>query len=354
MPRPVKERREMGGRMKQNRLVYALIQSAVEKGIRDVREDPKRGSRNLVELGAMFAKGAGQKAFFELLQQELQNDDSVYYRLVEQVFRDTRPEALSTFCMNLGYTGLICGARHIRKLRAQEGMNIPWCLYLLLEGGGAELALPTVRQGKELGVYCYILLADSAPRGLEQATTIAQSEPDCAFIALVSAPAVNASAAAAAGRCDNIMIAVNIEDEAVEKAVEELRSAQCLYGGFTRTCGQMPSHEQLARCVRLAMAVLLTADTVEERPAGWDAQSAEITRLRRSLTAPVLPLDLYTDVISISGYTDTARPLTVILPDGAVVRADPQTGAARTGHNLHRDALADVFYAAGQHSPAPA
>ncbi len=48
-------------------LTYAIITSAVENGIRYIQDNPKRGVRNLLDLGEYFAKGRFQKDFFELV-----------------------------------------------------------------------------------------------------------------------------------------------------------------------------------------------------------------------------------------------------------------------------------------------
>ena len=79
------------------------IENIVHKAFMDIEEDPRRGLRNLVDLGVNFAKGRFQKPFLRTIQNMLEDEDSAYYTLLEQLLKNTTPAHLSTFGINVGY-----------------------------------------------------------------------------------------------------------------------------------------------------------------------------------------------------------------------------------------------------------
>ena len=45
-------------------VIKAAIRNVVSKGIRDIRRDPNRSIRRLVDLGIQFGRGRYQQTFF--------------------------------------------------------------------------------------------------------------------------------------------------------------------------------------------------------------------------------------------------------------------------------------------------
>lgn len=88
------------------------IENIVHKAFMDIEEDPRRGLRNLVDLGVNFAKGRFQKPFLRTIQNMLEDEDSAYYTLLEQLLKNTTPAHLSTFGINVGYNSCTMGGQH--------------------------------------------------------------------------------------------------------------------------------------------------------------------------------------------------------------------------------------------------
>ena len=55
-----------------------LIETIVRKAIRDIRDSPKRNTRNLVDMALNFSEGRFQSRFFETAQSMLQDENSAY------------------------------------------------------------------------------------------------------------------------------------------------------------------------------------------------------------------------------------------------------------------------------------
>ena len=68
----------------------AIIRSAIERGIQEIRSDPQRGVRKLVDLGTHFSRGRFQKRIFREMQDELVNPNTAYYALVTNLVNRVR------------------------------------------------------------------------------------------------------------------------------------------------------------------------------------------------------------------------------------------------------------------------
>lgn len=102
--------------MENQSVIKAAIQSAVSKGIRDIRRDPNRSIRKLVDLGMQFGKGSNQKSFFTDAQSALKNRRSAYYPLVTSLIRNVDEQTLQTLGLNVGYMSWNYGRKSDTRL----------------------------------------------------------------------------------------------------------------------------------------------------------------------------------------------------------------------------------------------
>lgn len=106
-----------------------LVRTIVKKAIRNLKIDPERTIRNLVDMAVQFADSRFQQEFYSCAQRILSNEHSGYYTLAKDSLSQVNEETLLNFSMNLGYNGLYLGAKNIREFRQREGYHIPWELY---------------------------------------------------------------------------------------------------------------------------------------------------------------------------------------------------------------------------------
>ena len=99
--------------LEMNELRRAIIRSAVQKSIREIRQDPKRGIRKMVDLALHFSHGRFQRKILEVMQKELSNPSSAYYSIVTDLAANVKPENLEQFGMDLGYNSWTHGAQII-------------------------------------------------------------------------------------------------------------------------------------------------------------------------------------------------------------------------------------------------
>lgn len=98
--------------MKREAVTRTILDTIVDRAIRDIGEDPQRSLRKLVDMGQMFAKGPFQKRYIGIIQQMLENGGSPYYDLVQDTVHGlpTGP-GLRTFGINVGWQSWTVGAQ---------------------------------------------------------------------------------------------------------------------------------------------------------------------------------------------------------------------------------------------------
>lgn len=161
---------------------YMLIELMLRQMIKKYKDDPKRSVRNLIDMALNFAKGRFQRSFFEAAHSMMNNEESAYYKLVDNVLMNVETDRLLTVGMNIGYNSCTKGAEVIRATEASSNFDIPWSMSLeLTEDSERRLADYTrlVQEGKELGIYTWLLFAEHRPSGI---LDIVSAQPECAFV----------------------------------------------------------------------------------------------------------------------------------------------------------------------------
>ena len=115
----------------------AMIDATVERGIRDMQEDPHRSMRRLADIGRQFSRGRFQEYSFSIIQELLQNENSAYYDMVQNVLRNSDHRTLRVFGVNTTYLTWTYGARRIREFEQENGFCVS-CSVMLRYDPAAE------------------------------------------------------------------------------------------------------------------------------------------------------------------------------------------------------------------------
>jgi len=267
----------------------------------EIRRDPERSVRNLVDLALLGAKGRFQTQVLELLQAMLQNPNSYYYSLIRDTVLHADPERLLGFGLNLGYNGCTRGAARIRQVEAERGFNVPWTLSLQVNGRDSrEDRQRLICQGEELGIRTWQLYAaGAAQRGLE----LAEDHPDSAFVLLLESKDIDLALLDRAGELCNLMILVKWSTDCPD-ACDLLRQGELLYGIWNyygeKDLGQIMTGQIFRDAAACRAAVTLLVPGQDwDRELGAVAGSYIMDARSRQLFC-TLPLEAACD----SGYVD--------------------------------------------------
>lgn len=215
-----------------NSLNRILIESTVRKTLNEIKEDPERSTRNLVDMALHFSEGRFQRRFLEMAQDMLKNEQSCYYRMIPDAVANIHPERIVTFGMNLGYNSCTEGARKIRAIEEEKHFNIPWSISLELNEAyfskNRDIYHSLINQGEQLGVYTWMFYFRDT---LAPAVELAINHPDSAFIFFSSPEAITEARLEELDRVYNVMFVLRLTDN-TKVACDLLRAKNYLYSLF--------------------------------------------------------------------------------------------------------------------------
>ncbi|MCD8095504.1 MAG: hypothetical protein LUE12_05185 [Ruminococcus sp.] len=217
--------------IKTDKITKSLLRTTFKKALNDIRRDPKRSMRNLVDLGLNFAEGCNQREIFDITQHYLSNENSSYYRLAENIVKEIDDEKLITFGLNFGYNGCTSGAKLLREKEAQLGCHIPFMLSFTLgeeDSLTVEDITSAIKQGMELGIYIYsvICFSDDYPQLLEMAAEF----DECAFLFFINPIRLTREVISRTSELNNLVTSVHFDGESDSciNAVRQLREQGCI------------------------------------------------------------------------------------------------------------------------------
>lgn len=230
--------------MENEELIYAIIKTAVNKGIQYIEDNPKRGVRNLVDLGDYCATGRFQKDFFDIAHDILNNENSSYYQIIENAVKNISHDTLISFGINLGYNSWTKGAGIVRQHEINNGCNVPWTIVLDFEKicenqlSSDEIS-NLISYGKKIGIYCYMFMIDSNIKSFENITSILKQHEDCAFILFLNPNIITDETIKSINKQNNIIVSVLLEDSEIKnnneimiKKTNLLLKSKCMFGVY--------------------------------------------------------------------------------------------------------------------------
>jgi len=216
----------------ENSMSRILIETVVRKTLKDMKEDPERSIRNLVDMAMHFSEGRFQTNFFRIAQTMLKNENSPYYALLRNISSSVDTERLVTFGMNLGYNSCTLGAKKIRENEQDLGCNIPWTVAFQTEGSKISEHLSeyhaAVADGEKLGIYAWMLFAQSHPQAL---LPLIHKHPDSAFFLFCDPDDIDTAFLDSISDVNNLMLVVRYE-EAAEALYTQIRDNGLLYSAY--------------------------------------------------------------------------------------------------------------------------
>lgn len=327
-----------------------MIRAAVKKGINDAIESPRRGIRNLVELGETLAGGPFQREFLHSVLAQLKDESSAYFHIVTEITRRVSPEALTDFGISLGYNSLSHGASIIRNIEASEGFNVPWCL-LIDPSNRGELPPSDIsriiRQGKQLGIYCYLIHIDSSYGYREKLLQMLSSEKQCAFVLFCDHNIVDSAFCRALPRIRNAAVLLKLGDyDTVHEAADRLLATGNLCGAFCSDAGSedfgAPS-KILERAEALGLPITVFIRTKKHRLSGTNGVYRQFVYIREHLEVPVLPIDLYDDIAHADAIISSEACIVSIWGDGTMALKRADTEGETCSFSIHETSLREAL-----------
>lgn len=110
--------------MARDRLARAMAETLINKVVIDIKSDPERGLRNIIDLALIVPRGKFSRNLFSIVQRILSDEDSAYYTLVKSVASDVDTEILKKFTFNIGVYRIFLSALRPWPVKAVKSEEI--------------------------------------------------------------------------------------------------------------------------------------------------------------------------------------------------------------------------------------
>ncbi len=341
--------------MDRSSITKIMIETAINKTLDDIENNPERSIRNLVDLGFNFAKGKFQKSFFETAMAVLEDEDSHYYALAKTMVFGTDRAKLKAFGVNIGYNSLTLGSEIIRKKEAQCGYNIPWAITIHAnEAPGVlskEIIQGVITQGKEEGIFSYLFDIKANVAFLPELCTIIKDEPHCAFVVYMEPSVLLEKTAKELMVIKNVMISVHSEGKGFADAIDALKKNRCLWGAHryyadSEDAEQICSGKWTSEMADFGCVFAFAFSTPDCPKALCRDVNGYIMDVRSRQTAPVFVINYYTDNLFIDKIISDDSCFMGIASDGTITACE-EYYEQKTDQSILSTTLSDIL---GRHN----
>ena len=318
-----------------------LIESMIRRTLDDMKENPGRGTRNLIELGINFAKGRFQKRFFRNAQEMLENENSAYYPMVQDIVNHVDNDCLLTFGMDIGYNSCTKGAKMIRQTEAEQRFDIPWTLTLETEGWSAGTLESVIMQGEKLGIYTWLLFPGETVLNI---LPVIAAHENSAFILFMPPQTVTRQFISEAGELSNMMTAVGYGED-TESVCKQLRQERLLYSVYfayrAEDIALIASGELFDAADEYHPAFTVVFPRPECPEMLYSRVYKTVSQIRHDQNYRTIPWDLLGDNCAVDGIISEHACTAGFDRNGCLIRPFEKKEAPE--YNLFRNTLSDIL-----------
>lgn len=321
------------------------VETVVDKYIQDIKKDPKRAIRNLIDFGAQFSKGRFQKQFFQLSRRLMDDEKNKYYNLGKKLVMKVDAEKIKGFGINMGLHAFTRGAGEIRAREKKEGYNIPWSLALHIGSGG--LLTPQrvdrlIQEGMAEGIYAYHMFVEVAAAPLHELMEVMARFEHCAFIVHVSPVLVNPENVGDFSALKNTAFSVYLGED-TGRAIGLLSENRCVCSLtvlYDEKEAEKIVNREFLSLPFLQHCIFAVFAAKRDCPLPQSERVRETVRsIRDSGNPPLFLVDFYSDCLYVDEIISDDMCFLGIRPDGTVTRCidlrEVSTGQSLAGKTLH-------------------
>lgn len=322
-----------------------LVLSLLTRMTQSVNDDPERSIRKIADMGKRVAPGSFQKKVFGSIQGYLEDPASGYYAMFRQLAANASPDNIAVFFTNLFYCSLSYGTEINRAVERERGLFLPWSIMFDISDNQADLSMADrlISEGQSIGIYSHGFYTENISLG--SLSPIISAHPDCAFILFISpAQAGDAAALSQQYRNTGFMLESRIPDAA---AFETLKKAGAIYGAY-RVLPQAEVSDTAADS--FISSVLPYTPIAAMTIAGVDCREVErivlsrfAAHCRTERRLPVLPCDLYSDILFVDAVISDGPMFLGVRSGGVITSFDTARGEYPTGKTVGSRPLLDII-----------
>ncbi|MCI5568366.1 MAG: hypothetical protein MR372_00755 [Lachnospiraceae bacterium] len=308
-------------------ITRAIMDATVDRGLKEINEDPRRSIRKLADLGKQFNNGRFMQDLYAIFQDLLRNDDSPYYTAIEHLLQNTDRKALKDFGINMGYNGFTKGGKKIRNFYTKKGLKVPWAIIIRLDPLSRNSITPhdlisLIAEGKKLGIFSYIITLENSLDYLEDLLKVFMTYDDCAFMLNMPDKEMDASISPFVKECRNVLYFLPVFDDSIGQNVSILKREKAWYGLYAHydenNAENIISTESTWEYLLQDAAFLITIAKDGTDQSVIDSTTQKIKQTRLEPVVPLFIFDLYGDAAQIQKLISGQIFFFEILSDGTL------------------------------------
>ncbi|HCW24005.1 MAG TPA: pyrroloquinoline quinone biosynthesis protein PqqE [Lachnospiraceae bacterium] len=226
-------------------------------------DDRTKTFGQLVDLAKRFLGNENNQATFDAVKKNLSDPDYKWTKYLNRIIDETDPGYAKKMLLNLGYEAFLRGTKTIRANREKYGCNIPWLIlfdptmacnmhcvgcWSGTYGHKSNLSYEDmdkiVTEGKELGVYLYMMTGGEPTVRMKDIFKLAEKHNDCFFALYSNSTLLTEEVVQKVQKLGNITFMLSIEGteetndarrgnghyDAVMRAMDLLKKYGIVYG----------------------------------------------------------------------------------------------------------------------------
>lgn len=327
-------------------ITRSLIESVVRTKLDDLKKNPKRTTRNLIDMALHFSEGRFQKNFFNIAQTMLQDENSPYYQLIYHLAANVSKERLLTFGMNLGYNSCTYGAEIIRQTEKKSHFNIPWYITLEIDGDILK-SMPSayynfISEGKQLGIFTWSIITHGS---LDALFPLISKHKGCVFFLFCRPSEISQEVLDRLSGLNNYMIVMEY-DENEHETFYMMQARELLYSAYIcyddTTAAEIINGELLCSIneTNALLAIFLASPACSKETRTCVANYAN--EARSSPVCKTLPYDYFHDNLVIDSIIST-DPCTIWFDQSGDFFTDSNQSWPREKTNLFSAPLEQIL-----------
>ena len=193
-------------------------------------DDRTKALLKLVDLTENFAKDRFQPGSYEAARKMIQDPDNKWVQYLNRLLDEVDPHVLKTTALNLGFDAMLYGTKLMHESREKYQCNIPWlilmdptsacnlkCTGCWAAEYGHLLNLSfedmdrVITQGKELGIYLYMLTGGEPLVRKKDVIRLCEKHNDCVFHAFTNGTLVDDEFCQEMQRVGNLSLSISLE-----------------------------------------------------------------------------------------------------------------------------------------------
>ena len=208
-----------------------LISTAIIKeAYKYMADDPMGNLPKLVDWAERIMKKKEYRKTAEMFREIAKDPSNNWNHLIRRYFTELNKNTQQKFLVNFMVNAGMVGNAIIEKSKKKYGCNVPWAIlfdptaacnlhctgcWAAEYGKGISLDYATmqkiIRQGKELGIYMYILSGGEPTVRKDDILRLAEENDDCMFLSFTNATLIDEAFASQVERLGNFAFAISVE-----------------------------------------------------------------------------------------------------------------------------------------------